>query len=677
MTSRLKASLLFVLLTILFAPQLFARSWRIADFKDDITIQKDGVASVHEEITLVFVGSFQGIHRTIPIHYPGPTGTNYTLFLDVKSVTDDSGQKLKYESSSHGDYRDLKIYVPGAEDTTRSVVIDYTLRDSVRYFPDHDEFYWNVTGNDWPVPIDHASASVQFPSDASGSLRAQAFTGVYGSVDKDATSNVQGADASFETNNPLPMRGGLTIDIYIPKGILREPSGLTRLMWFLGSNPIVFLPFYTLAVMFLLWWNKGRDPDPGRSVAPMYEPPAGMSPAESGALLGDEVHPRDITSTLVDLAVRGFVKIEEVDNKGIVFHHKDYLFHSLKPREQWTGLAPYELVMMTNVFEAGEVVPLSSLRNRFYTAIPVIRTDVMTALRQKDMYSVDPDAANGYSVGAAVVIIAPYLILQFTKAIDVLTAVPLLIFCGIVSALIWWLFARVMSAKSLKGVQTKVAVLGFQEFMNRVDKDRLKTMPPNTFEKFLPYAMALGVEHQWATAFAGLIQNPPSWYYSPYGYGYPGAGFNPIFFSSSMMSMTDNMHQVFVSAPAPVPPARAGAVGDLAAEADSQAVASAVAAAAPFSRNSSSNLSDEISQIVLRDRAWFSATASGVRQVIPVADVIGNLPYIPRGKHGRRQAIDLLFQKLNLPNQRVVVQNGTFFEGGHLGRSFAINLSPL
>jgi uncharacterized membrane protein YgcG len=550
MTSRVKTFFLSVLFVLVIVPQLHARSWRIADFNDNITIAQDGVATVHEQITLVFVGSFQGIHRTIPIHYPGPTGTNYTLFLNVKSVTDGDGMPLKYESSTSGDYRDLKIYVPGAEDATRTVIIDYTLRNSVRYFPDHDEFYWNVTGNDWPVPIDHATALVQFPADASGSLRAQAFTGVYGSPAHDATANVQGADVSFETNDPLPMRGGLTIDIYLPKDILHEPSSFTRFLWFLGSNPIVFLPFYTLAVMFVLWWYKGRDPDPGRSVAPMYEPPAGMSPAESGALLGDQVHPRDITSTLVDLAVRGFVKIEEVDNKGIVFHHKDYVFHLLQASRDWRGLAPHERVMLDNVFTGSDTeTNLSSLRNRFYTAIPVIRTDIMSALRQKGMYSVDPDSANSYSIGGAVLIAAPFLILEFTRTIDVFTSMPLLIFCGAISALIWWLFARVMSAKSLKGVQTKVAVLGFQEFMNRVDKDRLKTMPPNTFEKFLPYAMALGVEHQWATAFAEIAQNPPTWYASPYGYGYPGGGFNPIFFSNSMMSMTNDMHQVFVSAP--------------------------------------------------------------------------------------------------------------------------------
>ena len=370
---------------------------------------------------------------------------------------------------------------------------------------------------------------------------------MYGSAERGATADVKGSEVSFETSNPLPMRGGLTVDVYLPKGILKEPSGFTRWLWFLGSNPIVFLPFWTLAVMFSLWWYKGRDPDPGVSVAPMYEPPAGMSPAEAGTLLDDTIHPRDITCTLVDLAVRGFVKIEEVDDKGLVFHHKDYVFHLLKPMAQWSDLAPHERVMLTNVFGEGDETRLSGLKNRFYTAIPVIKQDVMAALKNKGMYLVDPDSANGYSFVAILFIVAPFLMLQFLWHKDVFSSIVLLIGAGVLSALIWWLFARQMTAKTVKGGRTRVAILGFQEFMNRVDADRLKRMPPDTFEKFLPYAMALGVEHQWAQAFAGIVTNPPTWYAGPGGYY--ATGFNPIFFTNSMGSMSSNMHQVFVSAP--------------------------------------------------------------------------------------------------------------------------------
>jgi uncharacterized membrane protein YgcG len=530
---------------LLFSLPLFARSWRVTDYNDTISVAEDGSAIVHERITLMFEGQWHGIHRFIPIEYPGPRGTNYTLFLNVTSVTDADGGKLKYESSTSNGFRDLKIYIPGAADATRTVEIDYTVRNGTRFFEDHDEFYWNVTGNDWPVPIDHATAVVSFPGSAAGSLRAQAFTGVYGSAERGATTAVKGSDVSVETNNPLPMRGGLTVDVYIPKGILKEPSTFTRWLWFLGSNPIVFLPFWTLAVMFTLWWYKGRDPDPGISVAPMYEPPPDMSPAEAGTLLDDAVHPRDITCTLVDLAVRGFVKIEEVDDKGLVFHHKDYVFHLLKPMAQWTSLAPHERVMLTNVFGEADQTRLSSLKNRFYTAIPVIKQDVMAALKNKGMYLVDPDSANGYSFVAILFIVAPFLMLQFLWNMSVFSSFGLLIGAGLLSALIWWLFARQMTAKTLKGGRTRVAILGFQEFMNRVDADRLKRMPPDTFEKFLPYAMALGVEHQWAQAFAGIVTNPPSWYVGP-GYG---PGFNAIYFASAMHGMSNDMHQVFVSAP--------------------------------------------------------------------------------------------------------------------------------
>ena len=541
--------LLLLLLGVLLtsgAAAAQAHEWHIADFKDTIAISGDGTALVSEKISLVFVGQWHGIHRTIPVEYPGPHGTNYTLFVDVKSVTDESGNRLKYESSKSGDFRDLKIYIPDAVDATRVVNIDYSVRNGVRFFDNYDEFYWNVTGNDWPVPIDHASAFVTLPEKAAGGLRAQAFTGGYGSKASDATSEVSGADVHFETTNPLRMRGGMTIDIYIPKDVLHEPSSLTKFGWFLGSNPIVFLPLVTLAVMFGLWHTVGRDPDPGESVAPMYEPPKGISPAEAGTLISDTIHPRDITSTIVDLAVRGYIKIEEKVDTILIFHHKDYIFHLLKPRAQWgSDLAPHERVMLENIFEDGSETRLSSLKNRFYTAIPVVRQDIVLELKQKGMYTLDPESANGYSIVAALAIGLAVVAVQLLGWMNLFNSIPLVIVSGLISAVIWWLFARAMTAKTLLGARTRVHILGFEEFMNRVDADRIKRMPPDTFEKFLPYAMAFGVEHHWAQAFAGIVKDPPSWYA---GSG-TGLGFNAILFSSAMHGMANDMHQVFVSTP--------------------------------------------------------------------------------------------------------------------------------
>ena len=548
-----KRLLIFFGFLFAFVSSTFAqvRNWRITDFHDTISINSNGTALVSEKITLAFVGEWHGIHRTIPVEYPGADGSNYTLFLKVVSVADESGHKLKYDSSKTGAYRDLKIYLPGAVDTIRAVNIDYVVRNGVRFFSgdpkeSYAEFYWNVTGNDWPVPIDHVSAFVTLPENAAGGLRAQAYTGAYGSKQNEATAEISGANVSFETTHSLPMRGGATIDVYIPQGVIKAPSQFTKLLWFLGSNPILFLPLLTLAVMYGLWHAVGRDPDPGVSVAPQYEPPKGICPAEAGTLVDDTIHPRDITSTIVDLAVRGYIKIEEKVDTFLIFHHKDYVFHLLKPREQWgPDITPHERVMLENIFVDGAETRLSSLKNRFYTVIPQVRQNIMASLKGKGIYMLDPESANGYSMAAGVAIALLVVGVQVLGWMNVFYSVPLLLASALLSALIWWLFSRQMTAKTLAGARTRIAVLGFEEFMNRVDADRLKRMPPDTFEKFLPYAMALGVEHHWAQAFDGIVQNPPSWYVSPNGY----SGFSPLYFSSSMHSMATDMHQVFTSTP--------------------------------------------------------------------------------------------------------------------------------
>jgi uncharacterized membrane protein len=174
-----------------------------------------------------------------------------------------------------------------------------------------------------------------------------------------------------------------------------------------------------------------------------------------------------------------------------------------------------------------------------------MKHDIKAALKSKGMYRLDPDSANSYSLGGGLLAIAPFALMQWLGIRDIFASPGLLVASVAVSILIFWLFARQMSARTMEGSRTRVAVLGFQEFMNRVDADRLKRMPPDTFEKYLPFAMALGVEQSWAQAFAGIVQNPPNWYVSPNGY----TGFNPVYFSSSMRSMSTDMNQTFTSAP--------------------------------------------------------------------------------------------------------------------------------
>ncbi len=542
---RTLTSVLLVLVAALALPAS-AREWHIARFDTQMSVAQDGRSAVTERLDVVFEGSFRGIYRDIPIQYPGPHGSNYTLFLKVTGVTDGEGNKLKYESSTQNGSRHLKIYIPDAVNTTRTVEIHYTITNAVRWFDDYDELYWNVTGNDWPVPIESASATISFPPNAAGNLRAQAFTGVYGSNEQNATVRVNGSTVSVQTNDQLSMREGLTADVYIPKGVLTQPSKLTEAMWFLRSNLIVLLPLWAFIVMFFFWWTKGRDPKPDVSVAPMYEPPKGMTPAEVGSLMDDAVKPRDITSTLVDLAVKGYLKIEEKEQKTLMFSHRDYLFHLLKPPSEWGSLESHERVMLNHIFADGATeVHLSDLKNQFYVAIPTMKSNILTELKTKGMYSVDPESAHAYVLAGVVFTVAPFVLAQVFGAASLLESGGLLVASGLIAVLIIFLFARIMTAKSRKGVDTKVEILGFQEFVNRVDADRLKRMPPDTFEKFLPYAMALGIENRWAKAFQGIVQNPPNWYVGPTPY----VGFNPIFFAGSMHAMAMDAHQAFVAAP--------------------------------------------------------------------------------------------------------------------------------
>jgi uncharacterized membrane protein len=555
----LLALLLLLATSLLLVSPCFARSWSVARFDTRYTVGDDGSVLIEEEIHPSFQGTYHGIERSIPVEYPGPDGTAYKLFLKVESVTDETGEKIKFEQSTRTEavtdgashqFLVLKIYA-GGTDTERTVKIAYRAANAVRFFKDHDEFYWNVTGNDWKVPIEEASAFVALPSAAAGQLKAQAFTGLYGSRDQDATTRIDGSFVSFEAANSLPPRSGLTIDIYIPKGVLTQPSWFTRnVVWFIGGNPGALIPVWAFAVMFCLWLWKGRDPDPGVSVAPMYEPPKGLTPAEAGTLLQDAIESRDITSTLIDLAVKGYLKIIETEDKVLFLTHKDYTLRLMKPRHEWQDLAAHELEVLNNIFPevTAEETTLSSLKNRFYIALPTIRHEILDALNTKNLYSTDPDSAKGMALVGVLVIVLPFLWLQMTGAIRLGNS-PSVLAAGVVLAvLIVVLFGRKLAAKTVRGARARVECLGFKEFMTRVDGDRIKRMPPETFEKFLPYAMAFGVEQHWARAFEGLIKDPHSWYVGS-GYGTPGMMWTPLMFTSAMNTFSTSAYQSFSAAP--------------------------------------------------------------------------------------------------------------------------------
>src|SRR5262249_49530705 len=162
-----------------------------------------------------------------------------------------------------------------------------------------------------------------------------------------------------------------------------------------------------------------------------------------------------------------YIKIAEVDHKGLVFTSKDYELHLLKDRAQWNDVTDYERAMLDRIFQGGQTACISEMKNHFYTVLPMVKSEIMGALKQKGMYTLDPDAAHGYLGIGAVLVAAPYVLMQWSGIADFLNSTLLAVVSGLVAVVIIVLFGRKLSATSLKGARTRVEIQGFQEFMNR------------------------------------------------------------------------------------------------------------------------------------------------------------------------------------------------------------------
>jgi uncharacterized membrane protein len=527
-----------------------ARELRIEKFSSEIVVSANGSIDVTETITARFIGGpWHGLYRSIPIEYVTPQGLNYTLFLSVKSITDGNGNKLKFEASRERHYRKLKIYVPNADNSTQTISIEYTVSDALRFFEDHDELYWNVTGDEWDVPIQSADARIVLP-EGTTNIRANVFTGSYRSTAHNADAEIAGNGVEVHTRDPLRYHEGLTVAVAFDKGFVHEPTALDKLSLFLQSNWPLGLPFIAFLIMFYLWWTQGRDPRL-RPIAAQYEPPDQLSPGEVGTLIDNSADMRDITSSIVDLAVRGYMVIEEHEKNrmlGLV-HDKDYNFILKIERSKWSKLKPHEEVLLNGFFSTGtadETVSMSSLENRFYKNLPDIKSRIFESLVTHGYYRRRPDSVRASYLGIGVVV-GVLLVWGGASIAASMGMAPLtFIIAGILSAAVICGFGWFMPAHTEQGARAMEGVLGFEDFLVHVDSDRfnrtIKT--PQMFEKFLPFAMALGVEKNWSKAFQGIMTQPPDWYHGSYG-----PNFYPMMFIGDLNGMSSRASSVMASAP--------------------------------------------------------------------------------------------------------------------------------
>ncbi len=300
------------------------------------------------------------------------------------------------------------------------------------------------------------------------------------------------------------------------------------------------------------WDKKGRDPKEGSYVV-RYEPVDGTTPAELGTLVDNKADMEDVTATLVDLAVRGYIHITELTEEHLfgLTHSTDYQLDIIRKRNDWKDLKPHEVSYLDALGHAAPrdayKMKVSELTNRFYKFLPEIRNAIYDRLVEAGYYRERPDTTLGKSMGVAVLVAfltGGFAILSINRA-WLMFAPAALIVAAVLSTVILLIFALIMPARTVEGARAREATLGFKEFLSRVEEDRYKKMitSPALFEKYLPYAMAFGVADKWANAFKDIYREPPQWYS-----GGPGQ-FNALNFSHSIGSMSSAAASSMSSSP--------------------------------------------------------------------------------------------------------------------------------
>jgi hypothetical protein len=546
-------------------------SVRIRNLDAALTVNSDGTLYVTERLTIKFTGRVFKIWRDLSVRNKTAEGRSTELDIRGLSVTNESGQWHRIEARARRGAIEVSIWVtPWPVNEDRVVVISYRVTNAIRFFQAGsekgllDELYWSV--NDRDFPIDNAHVVVALPAGVAPTSAA-VYT-VYSPLnpffpDLNAESPPVPADAKIETNGNtvgmslpggVPPREVMMVAVDWPAGHVTRPvkappgPGISRIQWW----PLL-IPLLIFLVAFITWHRRGRDPEEG-SYAVRYEPVEGMSPAEVGTLVDDSVDAADLTATMVDLAARGFLRIEEIAESRVVglFKSTDHIIHIIRERPEWAGLKLHEsefLALLSRVARypdewlashaapgPSSMVRMSSLKYNLNASMTErIYDAIYGSLISSGYYIARPDKIKQLLTGAGLfsVIIGlslPQLAFRFQSAM--VSPVPVII-AAVLTPLILFVFAPIMPARTAAGARAREAALGFKEFLNRVQDQGNGVIPsPEMFERYLPYAIALGGAGHWAKAFEELCREPPKWYVGGTGQ------FSASSFSSSISTMS-------------------------------------------------------------------------------------------------------------------------------------------
>ena len=488
---------------------------RILDYQSDILIHTDGNLVVTETIQVRAEGENirRGIFRDFPTRYIDRRGNHYKVELNVLDVKRNGApEPFHTEKRNNG----VRIYIGSQNHMVANGVHEYQLRyqtsRQLGFFEDYDELYWNVTGNGWMFPIDHAGARIQLPEPVrSGDLRTSFYTGAQGERGKDAQSDVVNEHTIvFESTRGLQPREGLTVSVGWPKGIVDEPNLAERIAWFLGDNRsalVLLIALLTVLGWYLWAWNRyGRDPQKG-VIIPRFKPPKGLTAAGCSYVLNMSFSKETFAAAVVSLGVKSYLEIDEQDDE----------FTLRKTASRGKGkISKGEIAVLESLFGNDSEIKLDQKNYKdFGKALSKLRN----ALKSEHLGRVFI-LNSVYAVPGILVTIAAAIIAA------ILTASPLVwITYAILSIAMHAIFLFLLRAPTPAGRKIMDEIEGFKMYLDTAEQDRLDRMQsprltPEVFETFLPFAFALGVENSWCDRFARELPEElvkrggyqPSWY---------------------------------------------------------------------------------------------------------------------------------------------------------------------
>ena len=514
-----------LLLSNVFA--LFSQSERILSFHSDIKVDTSSTITVSETIKIYAQGQIfkRGITRTIPTEGIDSLGKEVLFDFKILSVERD-GRSSKYHTKKGSGT--ITIYV-GDKDVflsegEYSYTITYLMDRQIRFFDTYDELYWNVNGFDWDLPFDQVSSLVTLP-EGGNIIQNACYTGRYGSDSTNCSAEIISDNSIRFSAEYLSAGENLTVATGFSKGIVQQPAPPPPPTFLEKFGALMLSGFISLLLLFyygFTWLKFGIDP-PKPTVYPQFEVPENMSPASVGMLDKQRYDGDLITGSILNLAVNGYLKIEEQVEDYVfgLFKSKTFVIHKLKEADK--QLKKEERVLFKKLFSSASTLALDGKYNsKVKSAVTAFRTSLWN--QHKGLIY------QGFNLKfwiAPILTIIAYVFLFIFLSSNYLRGdndgliFGLFLASNIIFFLIYQYLIRKPAAEKLR---LKSLIEGFEMYMNAAEARQIAhfnppELTPERFETLLPYAVVLGVERVWGQHFQNAISKSmvaqdyqPTWY---------------------------------------------------------------------------------------------------------------------------------------------------------------------